>query len=157
MILSGHGHFNLWILSKLNNLNVNVDKAFAEYNFAETITSIERFIWHDFCDEYIEAVKYRLYNDEISDESRKAAKYTLRCVIETSLKLLAPIVPFFTEEVYQYFGEGSALESTSELDIDGLVVSEDLLNIKKDIVGASGKKVDIIQSEELDVILEVMR
>ena len=51
----------------------------------------------------------------------------------------------------------SALESASELDIDGLVVSEDLLNIKKDIVGASGKKVDIIQSEELDVILEVMR
>ena len=278
------GPLDLWILSKLNNLNVNVDKAFAEYNFAETISSIERFIWHDFCDEYIEAVKYRLYNDEISDESRKAAKYTLRCVIETSLKLLAPIVPFFTEEVYQYFGEGesihttswpevnedlisadaeekgaaaielideirrfkssakiplnaalsevsvytndslkdifeefsddikgtlkienlaiktgkpevhekivevtpdmaqigpkfkgdagkiagylntadieeiaSALESASELDIDGLVVSEDLLNIKKDIVGASGKKVDIIQSEELDVILEVMR
>lgn len=278
------GPLDLWILSKLNNLNVNVDKAFAEYNFAETISSIERFIWHDFCDEYIEAVKYRLYNDEISDESRKAAKYTLRCVIETSLKLLAPIVPFFTEEVYQYFGEGesihttswpevnedlisadaeekgaaaielideirrfkssakiplnaalsevsvytndslkdifeefsddikgtlkienlaiktgkpevhekivevtpdmaqigpkfkgdagkiagylntadieeiaSALESVSELDIDGLVVSEDLLNIKKDIVGASGKKVDIIQSEELDVILEVMR
>ena len=100
------GPIDLWILSKLNNLNITVDNAFADYNFAETITSIERFFWHDFCDEYIEAVKYRLYTD-VSDESRRAAKYTLRTVVETSLKLLAPIAPFFTEEVYQYFSDES--------------------------------------------------
>ena len=100
------GPLDLWILSKLNNLNVKVDNAFADYNFADTITSIERFFWHDFCDEYIEAVKYRLYTD-VSDESRRAAKYTLRTVVETSLKLLAPIAPFFTEEVYQYFSDES--------------------------------------------------
>ena len=97
---------DLWMLSKLNKLNKTVDKAFAEYNFAETITSIERFFWHDFCDEYIEAVKYRLYSD-VSDESRRTAKYTLKTVVETSLKLLAPIAPFFTEEVYQYFSDES--------------------------------------------------
>ena len=49
------GPLDLWILSKLNNLNKTVDKAFEEYNFAQTITPIERFFWHDFCDEYIEA------------------------------------------------------------------------------------------------------
>ena len=277
------GPIDLWILSKLNNLNITVDNAFADYNFAETITSIERFFWHDFCDEYIEAVKYRLYTD-VSDESRRAAKYTLRTVVETSLKLLAPIAPFFTEEVYQYFSDesihatlwpevqdeliseemetkgettvelidevrrfksaskiplnaelaevnvytsddslveifnefeddikgtlkikdlaisqgkpevhekiievepdmsqigptfkkdagkiigylkstdideiGSVLEENNELRIGDIVVPGDMLNIKKEIVGASGKKVDILQSEKLDMIVEVIR
>ncbi|MGN0175708.1 MAG: valine--tRNA ligase [Methanobrevibacter sp.] len=274
---------DMWILSKLNNLNITVDNAFAQYNFADTIGSIEKFFWHDFCDEYIEAVKYRLYSD-VSDESRKAAKYTLRCVIETSLKLLSPIVPFFVEEVYQYFDDqsihttswpevneeliseemevkgettielidevrrfksaskiplnaelsevnvytsdedlvdvfnlfdddirgtlkindlnissgkpevhekiievepdmsqigpkykgdagkiigylkstdieeiASVLEESQELTIGDIVVPEDMLNIKKEIVGASGKKVDILQSENLDMIVEVIR
>ena len=277
------GPLDLWILSKLNNLNKTVDAAFAEYNFANTISSIEKFFCHDFCDEYIEAVKYRLYND-VSDESRRAAKYTLRCVIETSLKLLAPIVPFFVEEVYQYFDDQSihttswpeineelinedvenkgettvelidevrrfksaskiplnaelaevnvytsdkelvdvfnqfgediegtlkinnleissgkpdvhekiievepdmsqigpkfkgdagkiigylkstdieeianVLDESHELTIGDIVVPEDMLNIKKEIVGASGKKVDILQSENLDMIVEVIR
>ena len=118
------GPIDLWILSKLNNLNITVDNAFADYNFAETITSIERFFWHDFCDEYIEAVKYRLYTD-VSDESRRAAKYTLRTVVETSLKLLAPIAPFFTEEVYQYFGDES-IHNTLWPEVHGELISEEM-------------------------------
>lgn len=92
-----------WILSKLNNLNKEVSNAYESYNFAVAINSIEKFVWHDFCDEYIEAVKYRLYNDDVGIDSRLAAKYTLKTVIETSLKLLAPITPHFADEVYQYF------------------------------------------------------
>ena len=277
------GPLDMWILSKLNNLNKHVDNAFANYNFADTIGLIEKFFWHDFCDEYIEAVKYRLYND-VSDESRRAAKYTLRCVLETSLKLLAPIIPFFTEEVYQYFDDqsihttswpevneeliseemeikgettielidevrrfksaskiplnaelnevnvytsddelvdvfnmfdedikgtlkindltissgkpevhekiievepdmsqigpkfkgdagkiigylkstdideiASVLNDSQELVVGDIVVPVDMLNIKKEIVGASGKKVDILQSENLDMIVEIIR
>jgi valyl-tRNA synthetase len=123
------GALDLWILSKLNNLNKTVDEAFADYNFAQTITPIERFFWHDFCDEYIEAVKYRLYNDDISEESRIAAKYTLRTVIEDTLKLLAPIAPFFAEEVYQYFGHEGSIhnELWPEIDpkLDSTQVEED--------------------------------
>ncbi len=92
-----------WILSKLNSLNQEVSTAYESYNFATAINSIEKFVWHDFCDEYIEAVKYRLYNEDISDKSRQSAKYTLKTVVETSLKLLAPITPHFADEVYQYF------------------------------------------------------
>ena len=101
------GAMDKWILAKLNKLNIKVDNAFANYEYADTISSIEKFVWHDFCDEYIEAVKYRLYNDDVGDKSRRAAKYTLRCVIETSLKFLSPIVPFFAEEVYQHFSDTS--------------------------------------------------
>lgn len=107
-----------WIFAKLNKLNKTVDNAFSNYNFATAINSIEKFIWHDFCDEYIEAVKYRLYNDDISDESRIAAKYTLRTVIKDSLKILAPIAPFFTEDVYQYFNEESSIHNTFWPEID---------------------------------------
>ena len=92
-----------WIFSKLNKINTICDEAYSNYEYATVINTIEDFIWHDFCDEYIEAVKYRLYNEDISDDSRKAAKYTLRKVIEDSLKILAPITPYFAEEVYQYF------------------------------------------------------
>ncbi|MCL2157608.1 MAG: valine--tRNA ligase, partial [Methanobrevibacter sp.] len=95
-----------WILSKLNILTRDVGDAFESYNFSTAINSIEKFVWHDFCDEYIEAVKYRLYNDEVDENSRLAAKYTLKTVIETSLKLLSPITPHFVDEVYQYFDSG---------------------------------------------------
>lgn len=107
-----------WIFAKLNKLNKTADKAFSEYNYATAVNNIEKFIWHDFCDEYIEAVKYRLYNDNISPESRIAAKYTLRTVVEDSLKFLAPIAPFFSEEVYQYFGNVGSIHNTLWPEID---------------------------------------
>ena len=52
---------------------------------------------------------------------------------------------------------GSVLDENHELTIGEIVVPEDMLNIKKEIVGASGKKVDILQSENLDMIVEVIR
>ncbi|MDR2831212.1 MAG: valine--tRNA ligase [Methanobrevibacter sp.] len=94
-----------WILSKLSKLTLKVTNGFEEYNFLDVISSIQRFIWHDFCDEYIETVKHRLYNekqDEKSIKSKLSAKYTLKTVIDTSLKLLTPITPHFTSEVYSY-------------------------------------------------------
>jgi len=118
-----------WILSKLNSLNIIVSNAYDSYNFATAINSIEKFVWHDFCDEYIEAVKYRLYNDDISEESRAAAKFTLKTVVETSLKLLAPITPHFADEVYQYF------ESDNDISINSSnwpEIQEDLINTKSE-------------------------
>ena len=95
-----------WILSKLNRLVADVTENLEKYNFADARNSIQAFIWHDFCDEYIEAVKYRLYTDsEDLQASKNAARYTLKTVISTSLKLLSPITPHFTEEVNQYLEE----------------------------------------------------
>ncbi|MDR3292310.1 MAG: valine--tRNA ligase [Methanobrevibacter sp.] len=99
-----------WILSKLNKLILKVTSGFEEYNFADTINSTQKFIWHDFCDEYIEAVKHRLYNDnqdKKSIHSKLSAKYTLKTVIDTSLKLLTPITPHFTHEIYSYLHTSS--------------------------------------------------
>ena len=103
-ILNDLNPLDKWILSKLNHLVRDVTWAMETYNFADARVKIQSFIWHDFCDEYIEAVKYRLYND--SDASaQETVKYTLHMVIVTSLKLLSPLTPHFTEAVYQYLND----------------------------------------------------
>jgi valyl-tRNA synthetase len=104
-----------WILSKLYQLLDEITHCLEVYDFAKARNMMQSFIWHDFCDDYIEAVKYRLYSE---DQSREAALFTLHTVISTSIKLLAPFTPHFSEEVYQYLdGEGSIhLESWPILD-----------------------------------------
>lgn len=99
-----------WILSKLNNLVDEVTVHLENYNFAEARNRIQGFVWHDFCDEYIEAVKYRLYTDsEDLQSSKQAARYTLKTVISTSLLLLSPLTPHFTEEVNQYLDSNTSI------------------------------------------------
>jgi len=126
-----------WILSKLNRLVQDVTDALEGYNFAHAKSSIQSFIWNDFCDEYIEAVKYRLYTEKESD-SQLAAKYTLKTVISTSLKLLSPFVPHFTEEINQYIdGGGESVHLSS-----WPVASGDLIDLSAEGVGELG--VDVI-------------
>ena len=85
-----------WLLSKLMRIvNICTDK-FEEYEYSHTKMHAEIFFWKDFCDNYLEMAKYRLYNGD--DES---AKYTLYFSLLTILKLFAPIMPFITEEIYQ--------------------------------------------------------
>ena len=104
-----------WILSVLNHLVGEVTQAMEEYNFAHARNSIQSYIWHDFCDEYIEAVKYRLYTDDES-QSKQAALYTLKTVISTSLRLLSPFTPHFTEEINYYLENNSQAGSAKEDD-----------------------------------------
>ncbi|MEN6592210.1 MAG: valine--tRNA ligase [Methanobacterium sp.] len=126
-----------WILSKLNRLVQDVTDALKDYNFARAKSSIQSFIWNDFCDEYIEAVKYRLYTEKESD-SQLAAKYTLKTVISTSLKLLSPFIPHFTEEINQYIdGGGESIHLSS-----WPVASVDLIDLPAEGVGELG--VDVI-------------
>ena len=96
-----------WILSLLNKLVREVTLALENYNFAHACNHIQDFIWHDFCDDYIEAVKYRLYSQDA--KSKQAALYTLNTVIRTSLKLLAPFIPHFAEEINHYLESGKSI------------------------------------------------
>jgi valyl-tRNA synthetase len=92
--------FDRWILEKLNNVIIDVTKNMEEYRFNIALNTLRSFIWHDFCDNYLECVKYRLYDKTIAQSEIESAKYTLATVINTTLKLFAPFIPFFTEEVY---------------------------------------------------------
>ncbi len=101
-----------WILSKLNRLIENVDNYLSEYRFDKAILSIHDFVWHDFCDNYIEEVKHRLYSKS-DEESRQAAIFTLIEVIKNVVKLLSPFTPHFCEEIYQmFFSKGESVHET---------------------------------------------
>lgn len=131
---------DLWILSRLNHLVGEVTDSLEIYNFARAKSSIQNFIWNDFCDEYIEAVKYRLYADlssESQSQSQIAAKYTLKTVIYTSLKLLSPLTPHFSEEIYQYLDD----KNISIHKTDWPVVAEDLLDDLAESRGELGVKI----------------
>ncbi|MEM3108928.1 MAG: valine--tRNA ligase [Candidatus Bathyarchaeia archaeon] len=91
---------DLWMLSKLERLIRRVTEAYESYQFNVALESLRGFTWHILCDQYLEAVKHRLYG-ESPVESRKAAQYTLKRVLTAVLKMLAPICPYITETLYQ--------------------------------------------------------
>ncbi|MHA1263948.1 MAG: valine--tRNA ligase [Candidatus Helarchaeota archaeon] len=90
-----------WILNRLNQVIKVVTNSFDAYNFHMGLAEFRQFFWHDFCDDYLEAVKHNLYAKEIDPLEKLSVQYTIYQVILNSLKLFAPIAPFITEEIYQ--------------------------------------------------------
>ena len=88
-----------WIISKLNTLTKEVRNNLDNYDLGVATQKLYDFIWNEFCDWYIEIVKVRLYNKE-NQQSRLVAQYTLNKVLGDTLKLLHPIMPFITEQIY---------------------------------------------------------
>ena len=87
---------SVWIKSRLAKTIKKVEDSLKEYKFNEAASAIYQFLWHEFCDYYIEMSKVHL-NDEFS----YSVKYTLLEVFETTLRLLHPFTPFITEELWQ--------------------------------------------------------
>jgi valyl-tRNA synthetase len=91
-----------WLLSKMEQVTQKVTDALENCQFNVATDEIRQFTWHSFCDNYIEAVKHRLYQPETyGDEKRHAAQYTLYTAIYRIIQLLAPVSPHITEELYQ--------------------------------------------------------
>jgi valyl-tRNA synthetase len=90
-----------WLLSKLHTQIKAATDAFENYQFNVATESTRNFIWHDLCDQYLEAVKYRLYTSEkTSAQSRRAAQFTLFHTLDIILRLLAPVCPHISEALY---------------------------------------------------------
>ncbi len=87
-----------WILSKLNTLVKEVTNNIDNFDIGVSTQKIYDFIWNEFCNWYIEMTKVRLYNKEC--KTRKSAQYVLNKVLCNSLKLLHPVMPFVTDEIY---------------------------------------------------------
>jgi valyl-tRNA synthetase len=86
-----------WILSRLAVTAESVNKALDEYRFNDAASDIYQFVWHEFCDWYIEMAKSDIKNPEIQKNVIECLLYTL----DTSLRLLHPFMPFVTEEIWQ--------------------------------------------------------
>ena len=89
-----------WIKAKLNEAIGEVTRSLDEYRFNDASAAIYRFIWHEFCDWYLELSKPVFYG-RVSPEQRQATQRTLREVFKTMLQLLHPFMPFVTEELWQ--------------------------------------------------------
>ena len=88
-----------WVLSKLNNLIREVTDNLDKYELGVAIQKIYDFLWDTYCDWYIELTKARLYSD---DEAQKnTALQVLVYVLDQTLRLLHPFMPFITEEIWQ--------------------------------------------------------
>ncbi len=91
-----------WILSRLQGLIESVDRLFGSHQYGEAGRQTNNFVWSEYCDWYIEATKVRLY-DEGADHRGPLA--VLLHVLETSLRLLHPYMPFVTEAIWQALPE----------------------------------------------------
>ncbi len=88
-----------WILSRLARLVADMDAAFQTYEFSEVTRLLYTFFWNEFCDWYIEFSKGRLDASADADD-RLACQRNLVFVLDVALRLLHPIMPFVTEQIY---------------------------------------------------------
>ncbi|MCR5784697.1 MAG: valine--tRNA ligase [Eubacterium sp.] len=89
-----------WICSRINDLAKEVTENMDKFELGIAVQKVYDFIWDEFCDWYIEIVKPRMYAAEENKTSANAALYTLVNVLSDALKLLHPVMPFITEEIY---------------------------------------------------------
>ncbi len=99
--------FDRWLLSKLQKLIQESTDSFELYEYSRIKSEVEQFFWHTFCDQYLEIVKDRLYNPaQRGTEARKSAQQGLYWGLLGLLKLIAPVMPHISEEIYQlYFAQ----------------------------------------------------
>ncbi|MBZ0256108.1 valine--tRNA ligase, partial [bacterium] len=88
-----------WILSRLQHTIAAARKGMEEYQFNETSESLYQFVWGEYCDWYLELIKPRLYGDDPA--AAKIVKQVAFKVLEITLRMLHPIIPFITEELWQ--------------------------------------------------------
>ena len=93
-----------WILSRLDATTSEVNKSLSAFRFDEASNAIYKFFWHEFCDWYLEMVKPVLLGKHGSDADRHTARRVLLEVLDRSLRLLHPFMPFVTEEIWQKLG-----------------------------------------------------
>jgi valyl-tRNA synthetase len=98
-----------WILSRFNRVAADVNAALHTFRFHEAANRIYDFFWGEFCDWYLELIKPRLNFEEGADQGpARMACGNLVNLFDASLRLLHPVMPFITEEIWQAMYEGQA-------------------------------------------------
>lgn len=155
-----------WILSRYAGTVQAVTANLENFELGEAARQIYEFIWNEFCDWYIELAKSRLYNKEAAGE-RAAAQYVLWYVLEHTLRLLHPFMPFLSEEIWQHLphqGESlliaawpkakpELLDAGAEQGMAAIMeVIKSIRNMRAEVNVPPGKKSEVILqvAEELE-------
>jgi len=129
-----------WILSRFNSITRNVNESLSAYRFDEAANSIYDFFWGEFCDWYLELIKPRLSPDS---ENARSTCGNLVALFEASLRLLHPVMPFISEEIWHAIYDGNpplkslalaAYPEAEELQIDRTAETE--MAIVQDLIAS---------------------
>ncbi|WOX05019.1 valine--tRNA ligase [Microbulbifer pacificus] len=90
-----------WIISQLQRTEITVKEAIDSYRFDLASQALYDFVWSEYCSWYLELSKPVLWDDNASDAVKKGTRRTLIRVLETTLRLAHPLMPFITEEIWQ--------------------------------------------------------
>lgn len=158
-----------WIMSRLNRVAAEITELLGRYDMGEAARTIYEFVWGEYCDWYIELAKRRLYSDD-DPAGRRTAQYVLWKVLDGSLKLLHPFMPFITEGIWQHLPgseESIMIEAWPTMDeawVDAeaeahmttlMETVRAIRNIRAEFNVAPGKKVDAIfqaEGEAFDIL-----
>ncbi|GJL80698.1 MAG: valine--tRNA ligase [marine bacterium B5-7] len=102
-----------WIISRLQATEAEVERAFKSYRFDLAAMSIYNFVWNDYCDWYLELSKPVLNDDTAAAEAKRGTRRTLVRVLETTLRLAHPIIPFITDTIWQRIAPLAGTEGRS--------------------------------------------
>lgn len=165
-----------WILGELKKASENVAAKIGTYDFNEVANEIYHFFWHTFCDWYIEFIKHRIFNDTNKEQALATSSY----VLEKSLIILHPIMPFVTEEIYNQLTNGKTImdaeytlfENNYEADVKQISYVTELISMIRNIRGeynvqpgekinikikTSNEDIKILFTEKTDIISKLAR
>lgn len=149
-----------WILSRYAKTAAQVTDNLEKFELGEAGRAIYDFIWSELCDWYIELVKARLYDKE-NERPRRTAQYVLAYVLEHTLRLLHPFMPFITEEIWQHIphegqsvmiaqwpsGEEGKVDESGEAQMTAVMEAiKAIRNMRLEVNAAPGKKSEAIFS-----------
>ena len=117
-----------WILSRLQQVKTEVEKHLADYRLDIMSQTLYEFVWHDYCDWYLEISKPLLENDK----TKQGCEATLLKVLSETLVLLHPIIPFITEEIFE---QSQKLQSNST----GKLISQPFPEPNKDLLNTEAE------------------
>ena len=90
-----------WIIARLQQTEQQVTRALEEFRFDHASQALYEFIWNEYCDWYLELSKPVLWDDNASIEAKRGTRRTLVRALETILRLIHPMMPFISEEIWQ--------------------------------------------------------
>lgn len=125
-----------WILSRLHIVIDEATRSFEEFEYSEARSVVEEFFWKDFCDNYLELIKARIYDESAGNvKARTSAIHTIYHVLKTLYSLFAPFMPYLTEELNaQMFGGESIHKRGSWPDLKKYWIDSDIISQGEDLM-----------------------
>lgn len=135
-----HEVLDRWILTRLHRAIAKATQEFEEYEYSDARAAAEDFFWNDFCDNYLELVKNRVYGNHGEEKAQMSAVHTIYHCLDGILRLFAPFVPHVTEELFSHVFDDK-YEQTGSLHARGnwpklanYPVDEEAEQVGKDVI-----------------------